>query len=85
MLTTAVALRWLRLCKRVHLRAARLQRRDMDAKLRRLHLRRLRLAHRLRASGRHQDPNPEPKFREPGEWIPDRGPDDAERGFDELL
>ena len=53
------ALRRLRLRQGKNLPPDRLQPRDVDAKLRRLHLRRLGLTRRQRAPGRDQDAHPE--------------------------
>ena len=63
------ALRWFRRRKTIPLRPRRLLQRHLAPKLRRLHRRRLRLLARLRPPRRHKDPDPEPKFREPGERI----------------
>ncbi len=80
-----LALRWLRLCKRVSLQTARLQQSELDAKLRRLHRRSQRIPDRVGPAGRHQDSDTESEFREPGEWVSDRRKDGTTRGVFQFL
>lgn len=79
------AFRWFRLRQRISLQPHRLQHRLLLPKLRRLHRRRFGFSHRLRSPRRHQNPYPEPKFREPGVWAQDCGLDDEERRHHEFL
>lgn len=85
-LTNALpALRRLRIRERISLQPHRLQHRVLLPKLRRFHRRRISFSHRLRSPRCHQNPHPEPKFREPGVGVQDRGLDDEERGLHEFL
>lgn len=74
-----IAFRWFCLRQRIYLLSPRLQRRLLGPKLRRLHLRRQRIPHRLCSPRRHQNSNSKPKLWEPRIWYQNYCKYDQER------